>query len=77
MTERCGCVSASSGESLPVRTSSATREWSSVSWSTLRSRIRYARESPTWPIETMPFSNRATVIVVPIPAAPESSRARS
>src|SRR5262245_7712290 len=77
MTERCGCDSASSGESRPLRTSSATSEWSSVSWSTLRSRIRYARESPTWPIETIPFSNSATVIVVPMPEASESSRARS
>ena len=34
MTERCGWISASSGESLPLRTSSATSEWSSVSCST-------------------------------------------
>ena len=33
ITERCGWVSASSGESSPRRTSSATSEWSSVSCS--------------------------------------------
>ena len=35
ITERCGCTSASSGESSPRRTSSATSEWSSVSCSSL------------------------------------------
>ena len=33
ITERCGCDSASSGESLPLRISSPTSEWSSVSCS--------------------------------------------
>ena len=33
ITERCGCVSASSGVSRPLRTRSATSEWSSVSCS--------------------------------------------
>ena len=32
ITERCGCRSASSGESLPSLSSSCTSEWSSVSW---------------------------------------------
>ena len=59
--------SASSGDSLPPRTSSATSEWSSVSCSSCPSRTRYARESPTWPIETLPSSTTATVIVVPMP----------
>src|SRR5438309_1578397 len=40
ITERCGCVSASSRESLPVFSSSLTREWSSVSCSIRASRIR-------------------------------------
>ena len=33
ITERCGCTSASAGDSSPRRTSSATSEWSSVSCS--------------------------------------------
>jgi hypothetical protein len=33
ITERCGWLSASSADSLPLRTSSATSEWSSVSCS--------------------------------------------
>jgi hypothetical protein len=33
----------------------------------LASRMRYARESPTWPNATDPSSTRATVIVVPMP----------
>ena len=40
ITERCGWTSASSGESLPLRTSSATSEWSSVSCSSSPSRMR-------------------------------------
>ena len=77
MTERCGWISASSGESLPLRTSSATKEWSSVSCSSLPSRTRYARESPTWPIQTAVSSTRATVMVVPIPETASSSLDRS
>ncbi len=41
------------------------------------SRTRYARESPTWPIQTTSFSTSATVIVVPMPEADSSSAARS
>ena len=77
ITERCGWTSASSGESLPLRTSSATREWSSVSCSRAPSRTRYARESPTWPILTMSPSTSAAVIVVPIPARASSLAAAS
>src|SRR5918999_706830 len=40
ITERCGCDSASSSEILPLRTSSATSEWSSVSCSRRPSRSR-------------------------------------
>ncbi len=40
ITERCGCDSASSGESLPLRISSATSEWSCVSCSSMPSRTR-------------------------------------
>ena len=50
MTERCGCSLASSGVSLPWRTSSSTSEWSRVRRSSSPSRSRYARESPTWAI---------------------------
>jgi len=67
ITERCGCVSASSRESLPLFISSLTSEWSSVTCSIRPSRIRYARESPTCPKATLPFSTSATVIVVPMP----------
>ena len=35
ITERCGCTAASSGDSSPRRTSSATSEWSSVSCSSV------------------------------------------
>ena len=77
ITERCGWISASSGESLPLRTSSATSEWSSVSCSMPWSRIRYARESPTCPNVTLPSSTRARVIVVPMPEALASSDERS
>ena len=72
ITERWGCVLVSSGESFPLRTSSATSEWSSVNCSSLRSRIRYARESPTWPKATVPSPTSATVSVVPIPEAAAS-----
>ena len=37
ITERCGCTSASPGDSSPRRTSSATSEWSSVSCSSVPS----------------------------------------
>ena len=67
ITDRCGCDSASSGDSFPLRMSSATSEWSCVSCSSAPLRTRYARESPTCPIATVPFSTSATVIVVPIP----------
>ena len=40
ITERCGWTSASSGESRPLRTSSATSEWSSVSCCRAPSRTR-------------------------------------
>ena len=76
ITERCGWDSAASGLSLPLRTSSPTSEWSSVSCISSPSRIRYARESPTWPKRTRPSSTSATVSVVPIPEADESSVAR-
>src|SRR5258708_3424904 len=49
ITERCGCVSASSGESLPLFSSSLTSEWSSVSCSRLPSRSRYALEPQPGP----------------------------
>ena len=75
ITERCGCDSASSGESRPLRTSSPTSEWSSVSCSSSPPRTRYARESPTWPNAIVPsvWSTSATVIVVPIPDVAASS----
>ena len=74
ITERCGCVSASSGDSFPLRMSSPTSEWSFVSCSRLPPRTRYARESPTWPIRTAPSRPvTATVIVVPMPDADGSS----
>ena len=77
ITDRCGWTSASSGESRPLRTSSATSEWSSVSCSSLPSRMRYARESPTWPMRTVPSSTSAAVIVVPIPDRASSVAAAS
>jgi hypothetical protein len=77
ITERWGCVPASSGESFPLRTSSATSEWSSVNCSSLPSRIKYARESPTWPKATFASPTKATVIVVPIPEAAASWLERS
>ena len=78
ITERCGWISASSGESSPLRRSSPTSEWSSVSCSSSPSRTRYARESPTWPtmIDSPASSTSATVIVVPMPEAAASSFAR-
>ena len=77
ITERCGWVSASSGESLPLFSNSLTSEWSSVSCSIAPSRSRYARESPTCPNVTAPPSTSATVIVVPIPEADGSAFERS
>ena len=48
ITLRCGCCSASTSESWPLRTSSCTSEWSSESRWRAPSRRRYARLSPTW-----------------------------
>ena len=69
--------SASSGDRRPLRTSSATSEWSSVSCSSFPSRTRYARESPTCPMCTRLPSTSAAVIVVPIPDRASSEAAAS
>ena len=78
ITERCGCTSASAGDSSPRRTSSATSEWSSVSCSSspvaeqVGARVADVADRD----RAVRSSKSATVIVVPIPEAAASSSAR-
>ena len=73
MTERWGCVRASSGVSWPASIMSAIRLWSRVSCCSLPWWSRYARESPTWAMTRRSPSSIAAVHVVPMPSRPTPS----
>ena len=77
ITERCGCDSASSGESLPLRTSSADERV--VVGQLLELAVADAvgaRVADVAERDAPPSSTSATVIVVPIPEAAASSLER-
>src|SRR5258706_7541928 len=63
-------ASASCGVRMPMRTFSATTEWSAVSWSSDPALSRYARLSPTCASESFCPSIHAATIVAPMPLWP-------
>ena len=56
--DRSGCTAASSSVSLPSRTSSSTWLWSWSAGASSPSCRRYARESPTWPMSSVPAARQ-------------------